>query len=390
MEKVISVSFGEIALKGGNRGYFENQLIRKIRLATKKFEGINVYKDQGKLYIECEEADISDIINKVKKVFGIIYISPCYKIEKDMDSIANVAMQIIREKQEEFGKKDITFKVEAKRADKNFPMKSPEICREIGGMILDGVEGISVDVHKPDVMVYVDIRSSAYVYADRFSGYGGLPIGTNGKGMLLLSGGIDSPVAGFMMAKRGVELSAIHFHSYPFTSERAEEKVKSLAKILETYCGRIKLYSVNLLEIQKEVGKKCPEDEMTIISRRFMMRIAEFISKKEGINSLITGESLGQVASQTMHGLTVTNASVELPVFRPLIGMDKTEIIEIAKDIETYETSILPFEDCCTVFLPKHPVTRPKLEDIEASEEALDVQALVESAVEKMEILQLD
>lgn len=390
MEKVISVSFGEIALKGGNRGYFENQLIRKIRLATKKFEGINVYKDQGKLYIECEEADISDIINKVKKVFGIIYISPCYKIEKDMDSIANVAMQIIREKQEELGKKDITFKVEAKRADKNFPMKSPEICREIGGMILDGVEGISVDVHKPDVMVYVDIRSSAYVYADRFSGYGGLPIGTNGKGMLLLSGGIDSPVAGFMMAKRGVELSAIHFHSYPFTSERAEEKVKSLAKILETYCGRIKLYSVNLLEIQKEVGKKCPEDEMTIISRRFMMRIAEFISKKEGINSLITGESLGQVASQTMHGLTVTNASVELPVFRPLIGMDKTEIIEIAKDIETYETSILPFEDCCTVFLPKHPVTRPKLEDIEASEEALDVQALVESAVEKMEILQLD
>ena len=392
IEKVISVSFGEIALKGKNRGYFEHQLITKIRKVIKEFSGINVYRDQGKLYIECKEEDINDIIRKVKNVFGIIYISPCYKVEKDMDSIGKAAAFAVKEKMEELRKEkeDVTFKAEAKRADKNFPYKSPEIARMIGGAVLKNVDGIKVDVHNPDITVNVDIRTSAYVYTDRYSGRGGLPIGTNGKGLLLLSGGIDSPVAGFMMAKRGVEISGIHFHSYPFTSERAEEKVKSLAKILEIYCGRMKVYKVNLLNIQKEIRKNCPEDEMTIISRRFMMRIAEYIASKEGINALITGESLGQVASQTIQGLTVTNASVDIPVLRPLIGMDKTDIIDISKDIGTFETSILPFEDCCTVFLPKHPVTKPKLEDIEESESKLDIQSLIEDAVEKIEIMELE
>ena len=390
MERVISVSFGEIALKGGNRGYFESQLIKKIRLVLKEFEIKSIYKDQGKIYIEAEDKDTDAIISKVKNVFGIIYISPCYRIKKDIESIENAAVSLIKEKMSSMEKKDISFKVEGKRADKNFPMKSPDIAREVGGYILNNVDDLKVDVHNPDITLRVDIRSNAYVFTDRYSGKGGLPIGTNGKGMLLLSGGIDSPVAGFMMAKRGVELSAIHFHSYPFTSERAEEKVKALAEILQTYCGKINVYKVNLLNIQKEIRQKCPEDEMTIISRRFMMKISEYISKEKGINVLITGESLGQVASQTIDGLTVTNASVEIPVFRPLIGMDKTDIIDIAKEIGTFETSILPYEDCCTVFLPKHPVTRPKLSDIQKSEEALDVEKLIKEAVEKIEVMEIE
>lgn len=383
MKKVVSISFGEIALKGANRGFFENQLIRKIRFALRKFENIHVNRDQGKLYIEPKPEDIDEIIKRVRKVFGIVYVSPCYKVEKDMDSIREAAVYAMKQEMES-GKS--SFKVDTKRADKNYPIKSPEVSRDIGGYILDNLEGSSVDLHNPDTMVYVDIRTSAYVYTAKHKGYGGLPVGTNGKGMLLLSGGIDSPVAGFLMAKRGVEIHAIHFHSYPFTSERAEEKVKELANIISLYCGNMKLYSVNLLNIQKEINKNCPEDEMTIIARRFMMRIAEAIAKREGMHALVTGESLGQVASQTIQGINVTNSSVSLPVLRPLIGMDKTEIVEISKDIETYETSILPFEDCCTVFLPKHPVTKPRLEDIEESESVLDVEELVKSAVESAEL----
>lgn len=386
MKKVISISFGEIALKGDNRGYFENQLIRKIRFALKGFENTKVSKDQGKLYIEPASEDIEKIISRVRKVFGIVYVSPCYKIEKDMDAIREAALYVMKE---EMADGKTSFKVDTKRADKNFPIKSPEVSRDVGGYIFNNLEGSSVDLHNPDTMVYVDVRTSAYVYTKKYKGYGGLPVGTNGKGLLLLSGGIDSPVAGFLMAKRGVEVHAVHFHSYPFTSERAEEKVKDLANIISLYCGNMKLYSVNLLNIQKEINKNCPEDEMTIISRRFMMRIAEAIAKKEGMNALITGESLGQVASQTIYGINVTNSSVDLPVFRPLIGMDKTDIIEISKDIETYETSILPFEDCCTVFLPKHPVTRPNLEDIEESESVLDVESLINSALESIEVMEI-
>jgi len=384
MNRVVSISFGEIALKGLNRSYFENKLVKHIKNAIKDLGRFKLYKDQGKIYIESGEQNFDSLINRLRKVFGIVNLCPCYRIEKEVDEIKEAAVKMLSET---IDKKNVrTFKVQVNRADKRFPIKSPELAREIGAHLLDNVENITVDVHKPDIYVYIDIRDRAYVYTDKIKAYGGLPTGTNGKGLLLLSGGIDSPVAGFMIAKRGVELSAIHYHSYPFTSERAEDKVKTLAGILSRYCGRIKLYSVNLLNIQKEINQNCPEDEMTIISRRFMMRIAEEVAKKENIDALITGESLGQVASQTIKGLNVTNSSVQIPVFRPLIGMDKTEITEIAKDIETFETSILPFEDCCTVFLPKHPVTRPELCKIEESEKALDVKKLISEAIENVEV----
>jgi thiamine biosynthesis protein ThiI len=283
-----------------------------------------------------------------------------------------------------------TFKVDTNRADKAFPIKSPIMSREIGKVILDNFESLTVDVHNPDVYLYIDIKQNAYVYTEKVKGHGGLPIGTNGKGLLLLSGGIDSPVAGFLMAKRGVEISCVHYHSYPFTSERAEQKVKDLALILSRYTGKLKIFSVNLLNIQKEINAKCPEDEMTILSRRFMMRIGEKIAEFHKFNALITGENLGQVASQTIYGINCTNQSITMPVLRPLIGFDKVDIISIAKDIETFETSIQPFEDCCTVFLPKHPVTRPKVEDIEESEKALDIDNLIDEAIRNMNVYTID
>ncbi len=388
MVNVLSVSLGEIVLKGLNRKFFEDKLIKQIRRAISDIGFDKIYKEQGKIYIEGDVEKFPQMTNRLKKVFGLVYISPCIRTEKDMAQIGEAAIKLMELKLKSGNYS--TFKVEANRADKKFEIKSPEICVKIGGVILRNFESLNVDVHKPELYLYVDVKEYAYVYIDKVKGYGGLPQGTNGKGLLLLSGGIDSPVAGFMMAKRGVELSAVHFHSYPFTSERAEEKVKDLARILSRYVGKIKVFSINLLPIQKEINMKCPEDEMTIISRRFMMRIAEKIADFHGYNALITGENLGQVASQTIYGLTVTNSSVDMPVFRPLIGFDKVDIIEIAKDIETFETSIQPFEDCCTVFLPKHPVTRPKVEDIEKSEEALEVDELIEAAVRNMKVYTIE
>ncbi|MSU03088.1 tRNA uracil 4-sulfurtransferase ThiI [Tissierella pigra] len=385
MEKVLSVSLGEIALKGLNRKYFEDQLIKNMRRVIKDIGFEKIYKEQGKIYIEAEEHNFPKMINRLKKVFGLVYISPCIRIEKDEEQIKEASIAAIREKIDK--EKINTFKVDTNRADKNFPIKSPELSRQIGGLILQNFKELEVDVHNPDTFLYIDIKQNAYIYTEKVKGYGGLPLGTNGKGLLLLSGGIDSPVAGFLMAKRGLEISAVHYHSYPFTSERAEEKVKDLARILSRYVGRIKMYSVNLLDIQKEINNKCKENEMTILSRRFMMKIAGRIAEKEGINALITGESLGQVASQTVEGISVTNRAVDIPVLRPLIGLDKVDIIDIARDIETFETSILPFEDCCTVFLPKHPVTKPKIEDILKSEEALDVESLINNAIENMELI---
>ena len=385
MEKVLSVSLGEIALKGLNRKYFEDQLIKNMRRVIKDIGFEKIYKEQGKIYIEAEEYNFSQMINRLKKVFGLVYISPCIRIEKNEEKIKEASIAAIREK---IDKERInTFKVDTNRADKNFPIKSPELSRQIGGLILQNFNELKVDVHNPDTFLYIDIKQNAYIYTDKIKGYGGLPLGTNGKGLLLLSGGIDSPVAGFLMAKRGLEISAVHYHSYPFTSERAEEKVKDLARILSRYVGRIKMYSINLLEIQKEINSKCKENEMTILSRRFMMKIAGRIAEREGINALITGESLGQVASQTIEGISVTNKAVDIPILRPLIGVDKVDIIDIARDIETFETSILPFEDCCTVFLPKHPVTKPKIEDILKSEEALDIETLVNKAIENIELI---
>ncbi len=302
-----------------------------------------------------------------------------------MEEIERASIEIVKEK---LGSSSVkTFKVESSRSDKSFPMKSPEISSHMGGVILENFEDLTVDVHNPDFYLYIDIKKNAYVYIDRIEGHRGMPVGTNGHGLLLLSGGIDSPVAGFMMAKRGgMQISGVHFHSYPFTSERAEEKVKNLAKKLSLYTGNIRLYSVNILNIQKELNKDCPEKEMTILSRRFMMRIAEKIAISNSLNALITGESLGQVASQTIEGISVVNSSVNMPILRPLIGLDKVDIIDISKDIDTYELSILPYDDCCTLFSPKHPVTKPRLEDIENSEKNIDVASLVKNAIENMEV----
>jgi len=388
LDKVLSVSVGEIALKGLNRRYFEDKLISQLKACLKGVQHGRIYKEQGKIYIESDGDNFEEIINRVKKVFGIVHISPCIRVEKDIEELKKAVIEIMRNKKEEISIK--TFKVETNRVDKNFPIKSPEVSRQMGAVILKNVEGLSVDVNKPDVYVYVDIKGHIYVYTDKIKGFGGLPVGTNGKGLLLLSGGIDSPVAGFLMAKRGVEINTIHFHSYPFTSERAEEKVKTLVKILSSYTGKIKMYSVNILDIQKQINQNCPEDQITILSRRFMMRIAERVATDNEIDALITGESLGQVASQTMQSLAVTNASVNLPIFRPLIGLDKTEIIEIAKEINTYETSILPYDDCCTLFLPKHPVTKPRLKDIEESEKNLNVEELINKALETMTVYEIE
>jgi thiamine biosynthesis protein ThiI len=388
LERVISVSLGEIVLKGLNRKYFEDRLIKNMKRVLRDFGEYKIYKEQGKIYIEGLEDHQENAIKRLKKVFGLVYISPCIRTSREMENIREAGLTLAREKLK--GDKLTTFKVETSRSDKRYPLKSPEISRDVGGYVLKNTDNLKVDVHNPDFMLYVDIKEYGYVYIDRTKAYGGLPIGTNGKGLLLLSGGIDSPVAGFMMAKRGVEVDAVHFHSYPFTSQRAEEKVLDLAKIVSMYTGPMKIYSVNLLNIQKEINKNCPEDEMTILSRRFMMRIAEEISREKGYQILITGENLGQVASQTIYSVDVINRSVQMPILRPLIGMDKVDIIEISKDIETYETSIKPFEDCCSVFLPKHPVTRPKLEDIVESEAVLDIERLVQEAIDGMKVVNVE
>jgi thiamine biosynthesis protein ThiI len=384
MENVISVSLGEIALKGLNRGSFEAVLIKQIKKAIKDFGFSNVYKDQGKIYIEADERYFSLIVKRLTKVFGIVYISPCLRVEKNIESIEQAAKIMMMKAIDE--KKVSTFKVKTNRVDKEFPIKSPEFSGRIGEVLLKTFDDIKVDVHNPDTFLYIDIKKECYVYTEKVKGYGGLPVGTNGKGLLLLSGGIDSPAAGFLMAKRGVKLSIIHYHSYPFTSERSEQKVKELAEMLTHFNGEIKFYSINILNIQKAIHESCPEDEMTIISRRFMMRIADMVAEKEGCDAIITGESLGQVASQTIDGIKVTDNIVDRPVFRPLIGFDKVEIIKIAKDIETYEKSIEPFDDCCTVFLPKHPVTRPKIETIEESEKKLNIDELIEEALNKITV----
>lgn len=388
MNWYLSVSFGELALKGKNRKTFEDRAVKKIMDSVKDFDIEDYYKDQGKLYIKANKEDFDAMIDHIKKVFGIVYISPVIRVGRSVEEIEKGAIQLIESK-------NITertsFKVEAKRSDKSFPVKSPELNPKIGGAILKQYGSkMYVDVHNPDIMVYIDVKNHIYIYSDKIKGYGGLPIGSSGRGLLLLSGGIDSPVAGFLLARRGVEISALHFHSYPFTSDRAFEKVHKLAEELSYYTGKITMYSINLLPIQREINEKCRAREMTILSRRFMMRIGEEISKKHEYNALITGESLGQVASQTIESVGVINQVVSMPILRPLIGMDKTEIIEISRDIGTYETSILPFEDCCTVFLPDRPVTKPRLSDILKSEENLEVDKLVEDAINSMEIYEID
>ena len=383
VEKVIIISYGEIALKGQNKRFFENKLVNNIRHAVTDLGKLKIYKEHSRIYIDVEDYNEEEIINRVKKVFGVVSISPAKRFSVDMDLIKDMVLDEIKSRKTEEEIK--TFKIQSKRVDKKFPTSSMEISREIGAFVLNSDNGLSVDVHNPDLLVNVEIRNMAFVHSKKIAGFGGLPLGTNGKALLLLSGGIDSPVAGWLVGKRGVEIEAIHFHSHPFTSQRAKEKVIDLAKTLSIYCGKFRLYSINLLSIQKAINENCPEGEMTILSRRFMMKIAEKIALKSNCDALITGESIGQVASQTTKSLHVTNAAVNLPVFRPLIAMDKVDIIDLSKKIDTYETSILPFEDCCTVFLPKHPVTQPKLENILKSEDLLDVDGLIQEVIDDME-----
>lgn len=356
-----------------------------MKAALAQYQNINIQQIQGRYLIKCLEEDTGQVVQSLKKVFGIVSISPAFRLENDLDKIKDIALQLIKDNNQDAK----TFKVESKRGNKSFPLQSPEISREVGAHILINTENIKVDVHKPDAKVYVEIRESAYVYHEIIPGSGGLPVGSNGKAALLISGGIDSPVAGYMVAKRGVELLAVHFHSFPFTSERAKEKVVELTRIITQYTGPIKLFVVPFTKIQTEIGQNCDERQTTLIMRRFMMKITERIAQREEAKALVTGESIGQVASQTLESLNVTNAAVKLPVFRPLIGMDKQEITEISHKINTYETSILPYEDCCTIFVPKHPETRPKLEKILQSENKLKVEELIEEAMGSVEIIHL-
>ena len=393
MYNSIIVKYGEIGIKGKNRYIFENKLIKNIKNMLKPIDKFNVYKEYGRVYVDLGDYDYDEVCEEVKKVFGVVGVCPAVKVlrnnEEDIETaymkLKETALEMLEDKIANGAK---TFKVESRRGDKSFRLTSQEMSIDIGGYLLSNVgDRIKVDINKPESRIHCELReTNVVVYSEVVPGYGGLPIGTNGKAMSLLSGGIDSPVATWMVAKRGMEVEAIHFHTYPFTSEKSQEKVKDLARILAKYCGKVRLHKVNLLEIQKAVGLSCRDEEMTIISRRFMMRIAERVGIQRNCDALITGESIGQVASQTIQGLTCTNASVSLPVFRPLIAMDKTEIIDIAKKIDTFETSIIPEEDCCSVFAPKKPVTKPRLERIEDSEKALDVEQLIEEAIANMEV----
>ena len=388
-EKILIVRCGEVALKGMNKPYFERMLAERIhkRLKAAGYGKASVKRHEGLIFVRFDrEWDTVQLAGEISKVFGVASISPAVESESNMEAIGVEAVSFMEKLCEERCVR--TFKVEAKRADKQFPIKSPDIARQIGGYVLKGLKVLKVDVHNPDVRLFVDVRHDrSYIYADKIAGFGGLPLGTNGKGLVLLSGGIDSPVAAWMMAKRGMMIEAVHFHSYPYTSPRAQEKVEDLAKIVASYCGSFKMHVINILPIQEQIVKNCPEAETTIHVRRFMMRIAEKIAERNSAMMLITGENLGQVASQTAEALVVTDNCVNMPVMRPLIAMDKIDILAKAQEIGTFETSIEPYEDCCTVFLPKHPTTKPQLDKIEISDSKLDIDALVESAIAEEEII---
>lgn len=383
------IKYGEIGIKGKNRYMFEDALVRQIRYALQDVDGeFLVHKCHGRVYVDCEgEYDYEETIESLKKVFGIVGICPV--VRKPVKELKELKKDVVAYVGEMYPEGSKTFKVEARRANKRYPVNSMEINCELGEAVLEAYPEMKVDVHNPDVRLNVEIREEVYLYSEIIPGPGGMPVGTNGSAMLLLSGGIDSPVAGYMIAKRGVEIEATYFHAPPYTSERAKEKVIDLARLVSAYAGPIKLHIVNFTDIQLAIYEKCPHDELTIIMRRYMMRIAEYFAKKDGCLGLITGESIGQVASQTMQSLAATNAVCTLPVYRPLIGFDKREIVEISEKIDTYETSIQPFEDCCTIFVAKHPVTKPNVERIEKSELNLSesIEELMKTAIETAEVI---
>ena len=384
MYNILIVKYGEIGVKGKNRYLFENKLIKNIKNMLKPLGEYNVYKEYGRIYVDVNDDNYEEVMEEVRKVFGIVGVCPGIKAEKDYDVLKATALKLIEQKIEEGAK---TFKVESRRGDKSLPLTSQEMSIDIGGYILSNVKDrIKVDVRNPEVKVRCEYRElNTMVYTDSVPGYGGLPMGTAGKAMSLLSGGIDSPVATWMVAKRGMDIECIHFHTYPFTSERSREKVLDLARTLSRYCGPIKVHCCNILEIEKEITEKLNREETTIHSRRFMMMITQRLAEQRNCQAIVTGESIGQVASQTIYGLTCTNAVCSLPVFRPLIAMDKSDIIDIAQEIGTYDISIVPEEDCCSVFAPKKPITKPKLDRIEKSEEKLDIEALIEGAMSTIE-----
>lgn len=387
MYKAFLIKYGEIGVKGKNRYIFEDALVRQIRYALKKIDGdFKISKENGRIYATAEsEFDYDEAVEALKTVFGIIGICPVVQIEdKGFDDLADTVVKYI---DSAYKDKNISFKVNARRARKNFPMNSMEINAELGHRILEAFPEMSVDVHKPDVLLQVEIRNKINIYSVEIPGPGGMPIGTAGKAMLLLSGGIDSPVAGYMVAKRGVQIEATYFHAPPYTSERAKQKVIDLAKLVAKYAGPITLNIVNFTDIQLAIYEKCPHDELTIIMRRYMMKIAEKLGEETGCMGLVTGESIGQVASQTMQSLYCTNEVCTMPVFRPVIGFDKQEIIDVSEKIGTYETSILPFEDCCTIFVAKHPLTKPNLKIIKRDEHNLDdcIDELMKTALETVE-----
>ena len=386
MKEIILCKYGEIILKGANRSFFEDKLCRELRIRSKQYGDFTVTRAQSTVYIEPqnEDCDIDGMYSASMKIFGIIVVARCAVAEKNMQSIEEIVKKYIPEKISSYK----TFKVEAKRSDKTFPLNSIQIANEVGGIILDCCPGISVDVHNPEVVVNVEVRElGAYINAGKERAAGGMPVGTNGRGLLLLSGGIDSPVAGYMIAKRGVRIEAVHFESFPYTSERAREKVFELASLMGVYTGDITVHVVSLTHIQEEIMHKCNEDYFTLLLRRFMMYIAQKIAINQDCTALITGESVGQVASQTMQAIAVTDKIVDIPVLRPCIGLDKEEIIQIARKIGTYDTSILPFEDCCTVFTPKHPRTKPELAKVLLEEQKLDFDALCEETLQNINVV---
>lgn len=383
------IKYGEIGIKGKNRYMFEDALMRQIRYALEPVDGeFTVRKSTGRVFVDCEGSyDYEETVEALQKVFGIVGICPVVRLQDE--GFEKLAEDVVHFVDQVYEEKNHTFKVNARRSKKSYPMNSMEINCELGGAILDAFPEMKVDVHDPDIMLNVEIREDIYIYSEIIPGPGGMPVGTNGKAMLLLSGGIDSPVAGYMIAKRGVELEATYFHAPPYTSERAKQKVVDLAKKVAKYAGPIRLHVVNFTDIQLYIYDQCPHEELTIIMRRYMMKIAEHFAKEDNCLGLITGESIGQVASQTMQSLAATNEVCTLPVYRPLIGFDKQEIVTVSEKIDTYETSIQPFEDCCTIFVAKHPVTKPNLNIIKRSEENLaeKIDELFKEAVDSVETL---
>ncbi|MBR3845919.1 MAG: tRNA 4-thiouridine(8) synthase ThiI [Clostridia bacterium] len=388
MKEILLCKYGEIVLKGANRRFFEDKLAKELRYRAQKFGKFKVTQSQSTVMVEPldDNADIDGMFEASRKVFGITAVSRCAVAEKNMESISEITRQYVPQFLEGLR----TFKVEAKRSDKTFPLNSPQISEEIGAVILTTVPRMRVNVKNPDVVVKVEVREEyAYIHAGQFRGAGGMPVGSNGKGLLLLSGGIDSPVAGYMMAKRGVKIEAVHFESFPYTSERALQKVLDLAKIVSDYAGDIYVHIISLTHIQEELVKHCNEDYFTLLLRRYMMALSNKVADRYQCGALITGESVGQVASQTMQAIGVTDAVASIPVFRPCIGMDKEEIVQISRKIGAFETSILPYEDCCTVFTPKHPKIKPELEKVLAEENKLPFDELVEEAYATMKTVRI-